>query len=196
MDNLWRIDVRDGVASPLFIAARWITLREWDLAREKEGFSRWFPFGRKERRRRRAYEVGMERTGSRRNDIAGNNDNRDDNRIIVGSDPARTMCYSSFRGGPARVLATNVWKEGVGERRGSGRWSFKLRRRNRWNEIEMHSPRSRPLRRPPGLFPVYSSRSLSRRREGRARKERPRRRGEGRKFAPTDLQTANFRTNI
>lgn len=64
----------------------------------------------KERRRRRAYEVGMERTGSRRNrdDIAGNNDNRDDNRIIVGSDPARTMCYSSFRGGPARVLATNV----------------------------------------------------------------------------------------
>lgn len=36
----------------------------------------------------------------------------------------------------------------------------------------MHSPRSRPLRRPPGLFPVYSSRSLSRRREGRARKER------------------------
>lgn len=48
VDNLWRIDVRDGVASPLFIAARWITLREWDLAREKEGFSRWFPRFRSE----------------------------------------------------------------------------------------------------------------------------------------------------
>lgn len=36
----------------------------------------------------------------------------------------------------------------------------------------MHSPRSRPLRRPPGLFPVYSSRSLLKE-EGRwARKER------------------------
>lgn len=28
----------------------------------------------------------MARSGSRRGDIAGNNDNRDDNRIIVGSD--------------------------------------------------------------------------------------------------------------
>lgn len=43
--------------------------------------------------------MGMERKGSRRNrdDITGNNDNRDDNRII-GSDPGWTMCYSSFRG--------------------------------------------------------------------------------------------------
>lgn len=78
------------------------------------------------------------------------------------------MCYSSFRGVRTR---DRRWK-GVGKRRGSGRWSFKLRRRNRWNEIEMHSPRSRPLRRPPGLFPVYSSRSLLKE-EGRwARKER------------------------
>lgn len=59
----------------------------------------------------------MVRKGSRRNRdiIAGNNDNRDDNRIIVGSDPAWTMCYSSFKG--AR-LATNVekkeWVKGEG----------------------------------------------------------------------------------
>lgn len=58
----------------------------------------------------------MERKGSRRNrdDITGNNDNRDDNRII-GSDPAWTMCYSSFRGA---VLATDVEKEWV---KGEGR---------------------------------------------------------------------------
>lgn len=151
-----------------FHRCSWITLREWDLARERKLFSVVSCF-RGKKAGKKAYKVGMERKGSRRNrdDITGNNDNRDDNRII-GSDPAWTMCYSSFRGVRTR---DRRWK-GVGKRRGSGRWSFKLRRRNRWNEIEMHSPRSRPLRRPPGLFPVYSSRSLLKE-EGRwARKER------------------------
>lgn len=66
---------------------------------------------------------GMARSGSRRNrgDIAGNNDNRDDNRIIVGSDGQCVILHLEESGSNVGSRLTDELKRRSGKRRGSGR---------------------------------------------------------------------------